>query len=47
MQEELELGVGEKGVIGRKAQLVEMLGNGDDEEEGVGRVLREGVVGWN
>jgi len=47
MQQELELSVGSKGVIGRKVQLVEVLEDGDDGEDGLGRVLREGVLGWN
>jgi len=51
MQEELDLGVSEKGVIGRKVQLVEFVetgnGNGARGEVGSGRVLMEGVLGWN
>jgi len=47
MREELDLGVSEKGVIGRTVQLVEVVGTGDAGEDGMGRVLREGVLGWN
>jgi len=39
----MDLSVGGEGLIGRRVQLVEVGGKGSQ----MGRVLREGVLGWN
>jgi len=40
----MDLSVGGEGLIGRRVQLVEIIG---DRESQAGRVLSEGVLGWN
>lgn len=43
----LDLSVGGQGLIGRKVQLVEFDDGGVGGEGERGRVVREGVLGWN